>query len=86
MEQIDWKRVNERLRCPQCGEKAHLVGGTDGTEASHTHSFKVTRADALQLSKLTADEIREQIAEHESTLLSLRAQLTEAESDDHPNP
>lgn len=51
---IDWKRVNENLRCPKCGDKANLVAGSDGTEASHTHHFTLTRAEAERLSLPTA--------------------------------
>lgn len=56
MSKINWERVNRNLYCPQCGEKAHIIPGTDGTEGGHSHSFKITREMAEELSKPNAEE------------------------------
>lgn len=60
---IDWARVNKNLRCPICGEKAHVSAGTDGTEGEHTHRFKISREMARELSKPGDDERAEMRAE-----------------------
>lgn len=69
---IDWKRVDEKLRCPKCGDKAHISGGTDGTEAEHTHHFTVSREEAMRLSRLTVDEAKERITMLEAELRELK--------------
>lgn len=70
--EIDWKRVNERLRCPTCGDVAHISPETDGTEGEHTHRFPVSRALAEQLSRPSDDEIANRIKELETELEFLR--------------
>lgn len=72
---IDWKRVNEHLRCPQCGDKAHIDPGSDGTQASHTHYFPVSRTMAHKLSLPTALEAQIRIDELESELGKLQELL-----------
>lgn len=63
MNNIDWKRVSERLRCPICGDKAHIEPGSDGTAGFHTHCFEITRTLAMQLSQPTDEEIDARIKE-----------------------
>jgi len=48
---IDWKLVSERLRCPICGDKAHITSESDGTEGRHVHYFKISREHARELSR-----------------------------------
>lgn len=69
MKYIDWKRVGDNLRCPKCGDKAHISAGTDGTEGQHTHHFKISRAWAEELSKPTPEEAR---AERQKAVATLR--------------
>lgn len=72
---IDWKRVNEKLRCPICGAPARISAGTDGTEGEHTHRFTVSRAVAMQLSQPSTGEIIAQINDLEAKLAELKRQL-----------
>lgn len=74
MDGIDWKRVDERLRCPICGDRAHIAAGTDGYEAEHTHRFSLSRAEALRLSQPDPAERLERIAQLEAEIRTLRDQ------------
>lgn len=58
---IDWKLVNEKLRCPKCGDKAYIAAETDGTEGFHTHRFPISRKEALRLSLPDKEEIEARI-------------------------
>jgi hypothetical protein len=72
MSDIDWSRVNDNLRCPACGDRAHISGGTNGTEAEHTHRFPVSRELARRLSQPSPEEVQRRIKELETELESLR--------------
>ena len=48
---IDWKIVGDNLKCPKCGDKAHIDPGSDGYEASHIHRFKVSRIEARRITE-----------------------------------
>lgn len=55
---INWERVSQNLRCPICGDKAHIVVGSDGTEGTHSHHFPISREWALSLSAPTDEECK----------------------------
>lgn len=78
--QVDWKQVEKRLRCPKCGDKAHIDSGTDGTQASHTHTFELSREEALRLSRPTLEEAQIRITELEAELSQMRRIVDEATS------
>lgn len=69
---IDWKAVSDNLYCPDCGDKAHIVPGTDGNEAAHTHTFRLTREYAEELSrkygKPSYEDLEKRVAELEARL------------------
>lgn len=69
---IDWKKVNENLYCPICGDKAHIRGETDGTRGTHTHDFAISRQWAEQLSLPSLREVQTRIIELEKELATLR--------------
>lgn len=56
---VDWERVNKNLRCPICGEKAHIRAETNGSQGYHTHNFEISHQMALELSKPSEDEKKE---------------------------
>ena len=47
---INWDIVNKNIVCPICGCNATIDPETDGTEASHTHRFKLSREEAQRIS------------------------------------
>lgn len=71
--EIDWKVVSEHLKCPICGEKAHISPGTDGHEGSHTHAFTLTREHAAaltqQFGKPSYEALERRVAELEKLLV-----------------
>lgn len=68
MTRINWERVNKNLRCPICGDKAHIEGETNGTKGVHTHRFDITREMAEELSKPDKKE-RQELKEKAITML-----------------
>lgn len=60
---INWKRVNENLRCPICGDKAHISPETDGTQGEHTHRFPISQEMAQRLSDENAPVIVRRLRE-----------------------
>lgn len=73
---IDYKIVNEYLTCPICGEKAFIEPGTDGTEASHTHRFSVSREYAekltLKYGKPSYEDLERRVKELETQLEAVK--------------
>lgn len=81
MEHIDWTVVQQHLTCPVCGRPARITPGTDGFEAScEPHTFKVTRRDAIRLTrehgKPTYERLRQRIAELEEQLTRINNDKT----------
>lgn len=74
---IDWKKVEENLKCPICGEKASINAETDGTEGSHTHRFKISREMARSLCLPTKEEAPARITELEKELEYLKQLVKE---------
>ena len=70
--EIDWKVVSDKLRCPICGDKAFIEPASDGTQASHTHQFELTRQHARELCQPTQEEIEAEIASLETRLHALK--------------
>lgn len=48
---IDWQIVNKHLKCPYCGEAACIEPESDGYEAYHVHRFRLTREEALRITR-----------------------------------
>lgn len=69
---IDWDAVSKNLKCPQCGDPAHIRPGTDGTEGFHEHYFTITREHAMaltqQFSKPSYEALEKRVAELEARL------------------
>lgn len=70
---IDWKVVNQHLKCPECGEKATIDPGTDGFEASHEHRFRVSREHAMTLTRLYGKPTYEELEAEVKRLKEERA-------------
>ena len=69
---IDWDTVSRHLKCPKCGEQAHIRPGTDGTEGFHEHYFTIAREHAAaltrQFGKPSYEALEKRVAELEAQL------------------